>query len=77
MSDVMLIGVLRMPPECWSGDAIDVMQRHSRYLQAADRIEAADAKLAKVRQRMEEHKQCRQQCNCLELIAEDLEGDSK
>lgn len=35
MSEVMLLGVLRMPPECWSGDPLDVGQRHSRYLEAA------------------------------------------
>ena len=41
MSDMMLLGVLRMPPDCWDNDSpIDVMQRHSRYCQAADRIEA-------------------------------------
>jgi len=40
MSDVMLLGVLRMPPDCWDNDSpIDVMQRHSRYCQAANRIE--------------------------------------
>ena len=44
MSDLMLFGVLRMPIELWDGGALDVMQRHGRYKQAADRIEA-DAKL--------------------------------
>jgi hypothetical protein len=39
MSDVMLIGVLRMPPETWADDPISVTQRYSRYQQAADRIE--------------------------------------
>lgn len=39
MSDVMLLGVLRMPPEMWNGDALDVHQRHGRYLEAADTIE--------------------------------------
>jgi hypothetical protein len=40
MSDVMLLGILRMPPDCWDNDSpIDFMQRHSRYCQAADRIE--------------------------------------
>lgn len=44
MSDVMLLGVLRMPPDCWvDQSALDVMQRHSYYVSAADRIEA-DAK---------------------------------
>jgi len=39
MSDVMLLGVLRMPPELWRDDPIDVMQRYGRYKQAADEIE--------------------------------------
>jgi DNA-binding TFAR19-related protein (PDSD5 family) len=39
MSDVMLHGVLNMPPELWSGSPIDVMQRHSRYLQASQYID--------------------------------------
>ena len=44
MSDVMLLGVLRMPPSCWIDQSgLDVMQRHSYYVSAADRIEA-DAK---------------------------------
>ena len=38
MSDVMLLGVLEMPPELWRGDEMDVKQRHSRYLEAAQRI---------------------------------------
>jgi hypothetical protein len=39
MSDTMLLGVLRIPPHLWSNGPIDVQQRHSRYLEAADRIE--------------------------------------
>ncbi len=39
MSDTMLLGVLRMPPDCWTNDPIDIMQRHCRYVQAADEIE--------------------------------------
>jgi hypothetical protein len=38
MSNVMLFGVLRMPPELWRSDPVDEAQRHGRYLQAADRI---------------------------------------
>jgi len=38
MSDIMLHGVLNMPPELWSGEPIDVMQRHSRYVQASEYI---------------------------------------
>lgn len=40
MSDVMLHGVLRMPPELWRDDPLDVSQRHSRYIEASERIEA-------------------------------------
>ena len=39
MSDLMLLGILRMPPETWGTDPLNVMQRHSAYLQAADRLE--------------------------------------
>lgn len=46
MSDVMLLGVLRMPPECWSNDPIDQMQRHARYMQAADELESLRAHVA-------------------------------
>jgi len=38
MSDIMLHGVLNMPPELWIGTPIDVMQRHSRYIQASEYI---------------------------------------
>ena len=48
MSDVMLLGVLRMPIHCWSDSELDQMQRHSRYLEAADRIEADGAKIAEL-----------------------------
>lgn len=41
------------------------------------RIRAQDDKLRRVVKRMEAHKQCRQQCNCLELIAADLNGDQQ
>jgi hypothetical protein len=40
----MLLGVLRMPPECWIDSPIDVKQRHSRYLEAANRIEEMQKK---------------------------------
>lgn len=39
MSDTMLHGVLRMPPDCWRDDPIDQQQRYSRYIQASERIE--------------------------------------
>ena len=39
MSEVMLLGILRMPPDLWTGSAIDVFQRHETYRAAADEIE--------------------------------------
>ena len=39
MSDVMLHGVLNMPPELWQDSELDKMQRYSRYRQASRRIE--------------------------------------
>ena len=43
MNNQMLLAVLRMPIECWPNDHIDTMQRHQRYLEAADLIEALPA----------------------------------
>ncbi len=39
MSDLMLISILRMPPELWGDDPLSVMQRHSAYMEAAIRLE--------------------------------------
>lgn len=49
MGDVMLHGVLRMPPDLWRDDPIDVAQRHSRYIEASDRIYALEAENARLR----------------------------
>lgn len=49
MSDTMLLGVLRMPIACWDDSELDQQQRYSRYLEAADRIEADEAKIAEQR----------------------------
>jgi len=38
MSGTMLHGILQMPPELWTNDAIDIAQRHGRYLEASKRI---------------------------------------
>lgn len=49
MGETMEQGVLRMPPELWSDDIVDVMQRHARYIAAADellRLRADNSKLA-------------------------------
>lgn len=45
MSDVMLMGVLRMPPEIWGDGEIDKSQRFSRYIEAADRINAQEREI--------------------------------
>ena len=49
MSDVNLLGVLRMPIECWNNSVIDQMQRHARYIEAAERIEASTKELEALR----------------------------
>jgi len=36
----MLLEVLRMPPSCWDENELDRRQRHARYIEAADLIEA-------------------------------------
>lgn len=54
MSDVMLHGVLRMPPELWRTDPMNVSQRHSRYVQASDRIEADAREIDRLRSLMAE-----------------------
>lgn len=38
MSDVMLHGVLCMPPEMWGTEILEQQQRYGRYLQASRRI---------------------------------------
>ena len=63
MSDIMLHGVLNMPPELWSDGPIDVMQRHSRYVQASqyidELIEQRD-KLAEALRKCREDSVCEQ-----------------
>ena len=49
MSDIMLFGVLRMPIDLWDDSSeLDKIQRHSRYIQAADKIEALEDVLIEV-----------------------------
>lgn len=50
MSDVMLLGVLKMPINCWGDSALDAHQRHSRYLEAAKRIEEHQAYIEQLEQ---------------------------
>jgi hypothetical protein len=38
MSDLMLHGVLNMPPEIWGDSELDKIQRHARYVEASERI---------------------------------------
>lgn len=39
MSEAMQQAILRMPPECWRNEEpLDVGQRHSAYVAAADRL---------------------------------------
>lgn len=54
MSDVMLIGVLRMPPDLWNGTELDVNQRHSRYIEASERIEADAEKIEQLQTKLAE-----------------------
>lgn len=49
MGDVMLHGVLRMPPHLWRDGPIDVAQRHSRYVEASDRIRELEAEVERLR----------------------------
>jgi predicted nuclease with TOPRIM domain len=57
MSDAMLHGVLRMPPDCWRDDPIDQQQRYSRYVQASGRIERQDEALVTLKTENERLKQ--------------------
>ena len=45
MSSEMLHGVLNMPPDCWSNDCVDEVQRHTRYVEASERIKELEDKL--------------------------------
>jgi hypothetical protein len=38
-----------MPPELWTDSPLDISQRHARYIQAAETIEALRAELAEAR----------------------------
>ena len=51
MGDAIFFGVLRMPPELWRDDDLDKRQRHARYVQAADEIEALRAEVERLRER--------------------------
>ena len=47
---LILLGVLRMPPDCWDdSDPISVAQRYARYCEAAWEIERLRSALEKIR----------------------------
>jgi len=71
MSDVMLLGVLRMPPELWRNNPLDIAQRHSRYIEAADRIELLQTALEQIHQyvKARNHKALTRMC---ELAMKDI-----
>lgn len=49
MSDVMLLGILRMPMDLWNDSSyLDKAQRQSNYFRAADKIEALEDVLLEV-----------------------------
>ena len=48
MSEVMQ-AVLRMPPSLWDGSEIDVLQRHGRYVEAAEKLEQLEAENARLK----------------------------
>ncbi len=59
MSDVMLHGVLCMPPGLWQDTDLDRDQRYSCYLQASRRIEDDDRELEQLRaENVELRKRC-------------------
>jgi len=54
MSDeVMLIGVLRLPMEAWDDSELFKVQRHARYIQAADLIESQWQRIEQLERRDE------------------------
>jgi hypothetical protein len=54
MSDVMLHGVLNMPPNLWSDSPIDIAQRHGRYVEASKRIKELENELSEARKQCDE-----------------------
>ncbi len=49
MSNIMLHGVLNMPIDVWSNDALDMMQRQSRYVEASKLILDQEAEIEKLK----------------------------
>lgn len=50
MSDLMLHAVLKMPPDCWTNEDIDIAQRYSFYLRASNELNEKDAQIEKLQQ---------------------------
>lgn len=50
MIDVMLLGILRMPPSLWQDNEINNQARFERYKEAADRIEQLERDLSAARE---------------------------
>lgn len=48
MSNTILLGVLRMPPELWLGNHLDQIQRYARYMEAAEKVEKLEAVMSVV-----------------------------
>ena len=45
MSDTMLHGVLSMPVDLWQNNHLDKQQRHSRYVEASNKIKDLEQQL--------------------------------
>jgi hypothetical protein len=56
MSDLMLHGVLNMPPNLWCDSPIDIAQRHSHYKEASQRIGQLERKLADMTKQRDHYK---------------------
>lgn len=53
MSDMMLIGVLQMPPSLWGTDPLDKQQRYQRYLQAAIELELRAKEIERLKAKLQ------------------------
>lgn len=59
MSDVMLRGILRIPPQMWSGDEFDSRLRHSAYCEAATELERRQGEIDRLQQIVQTlHQRC-------------------
>lgn len=80
MSDVMLHGVLNMPPEMWQDSDLDNAQRFSRYQAASRRILDDEREIARLRAEVEalrgavlaEREACAKLCETLPVTDDDV-----